>query len=289
MFSDYHNYFINGSISRTAMYSYNSFYEGAKNSWGFFYVSSYLNEIVTKWYFYALVHNFDISKKILGQILSVDDAKVKRVSPYSWRYMEPLEYFSDFHHERKGFEYGTYIKDNPSQCASHFQSLAVWGFAYCDGLNMWDDPNAMGGEYNHGPCDDSNYANFYYGFGNLMQLDNGIFDWLYVGYWQVEQNRDIIAADTSWEKTQLYVSGTWTSNTDANNSNYPVMLYNQQRPISAYKLSADGTEALLIITSPFNNGYTKETHTVRLPTKGNQQFDVDTWGNFTTVIRLKGL
>jgi hypothetical protein len=289
LYSDYHNYFINGSISRTSMLNYNAFYEGAKNGWGLFFCSSYLNSMITKWYFYSLVHNFDISKKILGQILSVDDAKQKRVSAYSWRYMEPLPYFSDFHHERKGFEYGTYIKDNPAQCASHFQSLAVWGFAYCDGLSMWDDPNAYGGEYNHGPCDNISFANFYYGFGNLQQLDNGVFDWLYVGYWQVEQNRDIVAANTEWTKTQLLVSGTWTSNTDANNSNYPVMLYNQQKPISAYKLSTDGTEALLIIVNPFNNGYTKATHTVRLPTKSNQQFDVDTWGNFTTVIRLKGL
>lgn len=289
LYSDYHNYFINGTISRTTMLNYNAFYEGAKNSFGLFFCSSYLNTIVTKWYYYALVHDFDISKKILGQILSVDDAKQKRVAAYSWRYMEPLPYFSDFNWERKGFEYGTYIADNPAQCASHFQSLAVWGFAYCDGLSMWDDPNAYGGEYNHGPCDNINFGNFYYGFGNLQQLDNGVFDWLYVGYWQVEQNRDIVAANTEWTKTQLLVSGTWTSNTDANNSNYPVMLYNQQKPISAYKLSTDGTEALLIIVNPFNNGYTKATHTVRLPTKGNQQFDVDTWGNFTTVIRLKGL
>lgn len=289
LYSDYHNYFINGTVNRTTMVNYNAFYEGAKNSWGLFFCSSYLSTIVTKWYYYALVHDYDISKKILSQILSVDEAKQKRVAAYSWRYMEPLPTFSDFNHERKGFNYGEYIKDNPAQCASHFQSLAVWGFAYCDGLSMWDDPNAYGGEYNHGPCNDEDFGNFYYGFGNLQQLDNGVFDWLYVGYWQVEQNRDIVAANTDWTKTQLLVSGTWTSNTDANNSNYPVMLYNQQKPISAYKLSTDGTEALLIIVNPFNNGYTKATHTVRLPTKGNQQFDVDTWGNFTTVIRLKGL
>ena len=289
LYSDYHNYYKNGTISRTAMASFNSFYEGAKNSWGLFFCSSYLSTIVTKWYYYALVHDFDISKKILSQILSVDEAKQKRVAAYSWRFMEPLPYFSDFNWERKGFEFGTYIADNPSNCASHFQSLAVWGFAYCDGLLMWDGQNAMGGEYNHGPCNDEDFANFFYGFGDLQQLDNGVFDWLYVGYWQVEQNRDIVAANTDWTKTQLLVSGTWTSDTDANNSNYPVMLYNQQKPISAYKLSTDGTEALLIIVNPFNNGYTKATHTVRLPTKGNQQFDVDTWGNFTTVIRLKGL
>lgn len=293
LYADYHNYFINGTISRSSLYPFNVFYEGAKNAWGFFYVSSYLNQVVTKWYYYALVHNFDISKKILSQILSTDDAKIKRVSPYSWRYMEPLPYngISDFHHERKGFEYGTYIKDNPANCASHFQSLAVWGFAYCDGLNMWDDPNAMGGEYNHGPCDNpDDLANFYYGFGNLMQLDNGVFDWMYIGYWQVLQNKDIVEANTEWTKPELKIdSTTWTSNTDTNTTNYPIMLYNQQRPISAYKLSASGTEALLIITNPFNNGYTKATHTVRLPTKGNQQFDVDTWGNYTTVVRLKNL
>ena len=290
LYSDYHNYYINGSIGRTSLANYNAFYEGAKNSWGFFYISSYLNTMVTKWYFYSVVHNYDITKKVLGQILSTDDAKIKRASPYSWRYMEPLPYFSDFNYERKGFEYGTYIGAKPTNCASHFQSLAVWGFAYCDGLNMWDDPNPMGGEYNHGPCNDINYPNFYYGFGNLMELDNGLYDWMYIGYWQVLQNKDIVEANTEWTKTELKIdSTTWTSNTDTNTTNYPIMLYNQQRPISAYKLSASGTEALLIITNPFNNGYTKATHTVRLPTKGNQQFDVDTWGNYTTVVRLKNL
>ena len=83
LYSDYHNYYINGTISRTSMANYNAFYEGAKNGWGFHYVSSYLNSIVTKWYFYSVVHNFDITKKILGQILSADDSKIKRPSPES--------------------------------------------------------------------------------------------------------------------------------------------------------------------------------------------------------------
>jgi hypothetical protein len=286
LFSDYHNYYVNGSISRTSMNNYNAFYEGAKNSWGLHYVSSYLNSMVTKWYFYSVVHNFDITKKILGQILSTDDAKIKRASPYAWRFMEPLAYFSDFNSERKGSEYGTYLGGKPTNCASYFQSLAVWGFAYCDGLNMWDNPNAMGGEFNHNPAE---YSLDYYIYGNLQELDNGVFDWLYIGYWQVEQNRDIVASDTAWVRPQLYWSSAWTSDSDSTNSNYPVILYNRQAPISAYKLSADGTEALLIITNPFNNGYTKETFKIRLQTKGNQEFDVDTWGNFTTVIRLKGL
>jgi hypothetical protein len=60
-------------------------------------------------------------------------------------------------------------------------------------------------------------------------------------------------------------------------------------PIVTYKLSADGTEALMLVISPFNNGYTKQTHRVRLPTKDNREFLVDTWGNYTSVIRIKNL
>jgi len=288
LFSDYHNYFKNGTISRSAMINYNPMYEGAIDSFGLFFCTDYCKSIVSKWYFYNAVHSYDISKKIIAQIGTEagKDYSSKRVQAYSWRFYEPLPYTSDFHFERKGFKYGSPVTARPILPPSFMQSLAVWAFAYMDGLYMWDNPNVYGGEFKYLPAE---YTPEYYMYGNMDQIDNGAYDWLFVGYWQVEQNRDIVAANTEWTKTQLLVSGTWTSDTDANNSNYPVMLYNQQKPISAYKLSADGTEALLIIVNPFNNGYTKATHTVRLPTKGNQQFDVDTWGNFTTVIRLKGL
>jgi hypothetical protein len=39
--------------------------------------------------------------------------------------------------------------------------------------------------------------------------------------------------------------------------------------------------------NPFNNGYTKETFKIRLQTKDNQEFDIDTYGNYTTVVRIK--
>jgi hypothetical protein len=65
------------------------------------------------------------------------------------------------------------------------------------------------------------------------------------------------------------------------------MLAQAKAPISAYKVSADGTEALLIITNPFNNGYTKATHQIRLPhISGTPTYNVDTWGQYTSVIRI---
>ena len=288
LYSDYHNYYINGTISRNAMINYNAMYEGCIDSFNLFFVTNYCISIVTKWYFYNAVHGYDISKKIIAQIGSETskDYSSKRVQAYSWRFYEPLP-GGDFGFERKGVRYGSQIDWRPTLPPSFIQSLAVWAFGYMDGLYMWDNPNAYGGEFNHYPAE---YTLDYYRYGNLDEIDNSSYDWLYIGYWQVMQNKDIVGADTPWLKPELKIdSTTWTSNTDADTSNYPVMLYNQQRPISAYKMSADGTEALLIMTNPFNNGYTKDTFTVRLPAKSNQQFDIDVWGNYTTVVRLKGL
>ncbi len=95
----------------------------------------------------------------------------------------------------------------------------------------------------------------------------------------------IVEANTSWIKPEIFYNGNWLTGED----NYPTTLYYVQAPLSAYKMSSDGTEALVIITNAFNNGYTKATHTLRLPTKSNYQFSVDTWGNYTTVIRITGL
>jgi hypothetical protein len=71
--------------------------------------------------------------------------------------------------------------------------------------------------------------------------------------------------------------------------NNPVYLYNREAPISAYKLSADGTEALLLTQHGCNIGYTKTDFSLRLPTKANKEILVSTWGNYTSVIRIKDL
>ena len=121
--------------------------------------------------------------------------------------------------------------------------------------------------------------------GDITLIGKSNVDWVYAGYLQVAQNKDIVEANTSWLVPGVYKNSNFTTGT----GNYPVSLYANQVPLCRYKLSADETEALVIITNPFNNGYTKQTHTVQLPAKNNYTFTVDTWGTYTTVMRLKNL
>jgi len=288
LYKDYKEYFVDGTRNKTAMSNYHPFYKGGINAYSHFFVTDYLKTVVTKWYVYNLVHSYDISKKIILEILGTTDSKTKKVCGYSWQYMENVTGLSDFGGERKGYNnssggLNSYKPNNPP---SHNQTIAVWSFAYMDGLYLWDNNPPIGGEFNHLTVEDTPDRFVY---GDLFTINNGAYDWFHIGYWQVLQNRDIVGANTEWVKPEYKNGAVWTSNTDTNTTNFPIMLYNAQLPISAYKLSADGTEALLIITNPFNNGYTMSTHTVRLPTKGNQEFTVKTWGNYTSVIRLKNL
>lgn len=282
IYKDYKEYFVDGTRTLT----YNKYYKGAINCYSHFWASDYLKYVVTKWYVYNIVHSYDIQKKIIVGLIGETEAKTKKVCGYSWQYMENIG-GSDFGFDRKGYSSAGLNSYRPNNPPSHNQSLAVWSFAYMDGLYIWENNQPIGGEFNHLTVE---YTADRLIYGDLNTIDNGAYDWYHIGYWQVMQNADIVGADTPWLKPELKIdSTTWTSNTDADTSNYPLMLYNRQRPISAYKVSADGTEALLIMTNPFNNGYTKDTFTVRLPAKSNQQFDIDVWGNYTTVVRLKGL
>jgi len=286
LYKDYKEYYFDGSKNKNASdFYWHKFYLGAIDCYSHFFVTAYMHNICEKWYLYNLVHSGDISRKLINEILGVEQGKTKKVCGYSWRYMEPID-ISDFGFERKGYLSGVGFKNyRPNNPPSHNQSLAVWSFAYLDGLYLWDD-NVIGGEYNKWR---EEFTLEWQAYGDIYEIDNGAYDWFHIGYWQVLQNRDIVGANTEWVKPEYKNGAVWTSNTDANTTNFPVMLYNAQLPISAYKLSVDGTEALLIITNPFNNGYTMSTHTVRLPTKGNQEFTVKTWGNYTSVIRLKNL
>lgn len=283
LFDDYKNYYLNGTKNYSSV-SYNRFYEAAVVSYDMFYISNYIINGQPYFYFYAFVHNYDITKKLITEFLSVNDANKKRVMGYCWNFQEPN--YSDYYFARIGVQNGVMQGARPNTAPSFNQSLAVWSMAYADGLYLWDNhPATIGGEYNHENFNSDNSLIYYW--GALDTLNNGMFDWFHVGIWQVMQNRDIVSANTAWEKTQLYWNGAWTSNTDTNSTNIPVMLAQAKAPISAYKLSDDGTQALLIITYPYNNGYTKSTHTVRFPTiAGNPQFTVNTWGQYTSVIRV---
>lgn len=283
LYDDYKNYYLLGTKSKSSVY-YHRFYEAAAEIYSMFYVANYVNMGKPNWLLYAFVHNYDITRKLLVDILGVEAAKTKKVMGYFWALQEPNN--ADFYYARTGVQNGTMLGYRPSVAPSMNQSLAVWSFAYGDGLYLWSpSPMPIGGEYNHDRVDNGNSLVYYW--GDLGIADNGLYDWFHIGYWQVMQNRDIVGASTSWLKPQIYWNGSWTSDTDANNSNIPVMLAQAKAPISAYKVSADGSEALLIITNPFNNGYTKATHQIRLPhISGTPTYSVDTWGQYTSVIRI---
>lgn len=281
LFDDYKNYYLNGTKPYSQV-PYHKFYEAVVNSYDMFFVTNYVRQNQPYWILYALIHNYDITKKLLSEFLTTEELKSKRVMGYGYNFQEPN--CSDFYYARIGVESGAMITYKPNTAPSFNQSLAVWSMAYADGFYIWDDPPVVGGEYTYEYIQSGIYP---YLWGNLNQINNGMFDWFSVGIWQVMQNKDIVGANTFWQRPQLYWNGAWTSDTDTNSTNIPVMLAQAKAPISAYKLSADGTQALLIITYPYNNGYTKSTHTIRLQTvTGTPQFTVDTWGQYTSVIRI---
>ena len=283
LYDDYKNYYLLGTKNKSAVY-YHRFYEAAIEVYDSFYVANYVNMGRPNWLLYAFVHNYDMTRKLLVDMIGAEAAKAKKVMGYFWALQEPNK--ADFYFARTGVQNGTPLGYRPSVAPSMNQSLAVWSFAYGDGLYLWSpSPMPIGGEYNHDRYDNSNPLIYYW--GDISITDNGLYDWFHIGYWQVMQNRDIVGASTSWLKPQIYWNGAWTSDSDANCSNIPVMLCQAKAPISAYKVSADGTEALLIITNPFNNGYTKATHQIRLPhISGTPTYNVDTWGQYTSVIRI---
>jgi hypothetical protein len=247
--------------------------------------------MVSKYYVYAIVHNYDISKKIYNDLLGVGNDV--RVCTYFWRLQEPLPASADNAVVRRavrpdGSVYQNSDTDKLEVCPSLMFNIALWGMAYADGCYFWD--GSYVGEETNNFLDylvNSNtpelVAQTYNIWGDCIVNSKSTLDWPYIALFLLAQNKDIIEANTAWLVPDLSLgNNTWTTGT----ANYPVMLYNQSKPIARYKLSDDGTQALLLIHSVYNNGYTKETHTVRLPAKNNQQYTVDTWGTYTSVIRI---
>jgi hypothetical protein len=290
LYSDYNNYYISGTVPYSSI-QYNPYYRGALSVYEYFYISNYQMAINETWYLYNLVHCYDITKKMINEWMGTPN-NLKRVCAYFWRQMEPID-SSDFDFCRQYLNYDGFMDGQRSEVSpSLIQSVAVWGMAYADGLWMWDvgyigedrqtilDLSISRNENMNG---DFQVLKLY--CGDITMIGKSNVDWAYAGYFQVAQNKDIVEANTSWLVPGVYKNSNFTTGT----GNYPVSLYANQVPLCRYKLSADGTEALVIITNPFNNGYTKQTHTVQLPAKNNYTFTVDTWGTYTTVMRLKNL
>jgi hypothetical protein len=299
VFKFYDEYFI--SSSKTADQTVgNNLYRGFGEYVKYSFITNYVNDASNPWYIYGLVHNYDISRKLINEIYNEATASTMQCPGYFWRRHEPVA-GTDVYYKRTGTSYSGFAPGtggNPGDrvwvCPSLLQSLGAWCFAYADGLFVW----------NEGPfgADEDKGADFYwkhqYGwngednsitgniqamYGDVSNIDNGGMDWLYAGYLQVAQHKDIIEADTPWVKPHVYWNGEWKTG----KYNYPVYLYNRNAPISAYKVSADGTEVLLLTCHGTNNGYTKSTFSLRFPTLNNRVELVNTWGNYTSVIRIK--
>ena len=295
IFIDYNSYYVNNAQTwqNTII---NPLFKQISYALNEFYVTDYNHFITKKWFFYAMVHNYDITKKLLIDILGSNAALTRRVKAYWFPWVEPVD-TSDAGFERKGYNafessynYQARVQVSPSM----IQSIAVWAMAYCDGLFQWEDTTLGTYQDTSGGSQDKNAYNYWvnisqsnqqrswFAYGGQSERNNGIGDWLYAGYEQILLNKDIVGANTQWLKPEILFNGTWLTG----DNNYPTTLCYQQAPISAYKLSSDGNSALVIITNPFNNGYTKQTFTLRLPGSNNYQFNIDTWGLYTSVVRI---
>ena len=290
LYSDYHDYYINGTIPYQQLGLYYAWFKGAIENYKYHYITNYQLRMNAEFQVYSIVHNTDISRKVIEQILGPNHDR--RICGYFWYQQEPI-LGSDFGMQRKEVNINQSLRftdrNRLEVCPSLMNAMAVWCMCYADGLFMWYQSN-VGEETGSARLDrettplsdDASDAKW----GNTAWVGKNSLDWAYVGYLHAKQNQDILSANTQWLVPDLSLGGgSWTTGT----ANYPVSLYNSSRPIARYKLSADGTEALVLIYNGFNNGYTQDTFTFRLPAKANYQFTANCWGNYTTVIRLKNL
>jgi hypothetical protein len=290
LYSDYHDYYTNGTITYYQTGAYYPWFKGAIENYKYHYVTNYQLRMKQQFQVYSIVHNTDITKKMFEDILGPNHDRL--ACGYFWYYQEPIE-GSDFRYIRKEVNLNGSLRftdrNRLEVCPSLMYAMAVWCMCYADGLFMWYQ-SVVGEEVAAARLDRQNNgiddAILDAKWGNTTWVGKSSLDWAYVGYLHAKQNEDIISATTEWLVPDLSLGGgSWTTGT----ANYPVSLYNNSRPICRYKLSQDGTEALVLIYNGFNNGYTKDTFTFRLPAKSNYQFTADVWGNYTTVLRIKNL
>lgn len=299
LFKKYNEFYINGSQTAEQLAGNNQ-YRGYGEYVKYSYVTNYMNDVSNPWYFYAFVHNFDIARKLIDDLYPEATGSTMQCPGYFWRRHEPVA-GSDLPYKRDGTNFNGYAPGAAGNggsrawvCPSALQSLGVWCFAYGEGLFVWNE-GPFGADEDKGADlywkqqygwngeENSITGNIVAMYGDISNIDNGGMDWLYAGYLQVSQHKDIIEADTPWLKPEVYWNNEWKTG----KYNYPVYLYNRNAPISAYKVSADGTEALVITCHGTNNGYTKSTFSLRFPTLSNRVELVNTWGNYTSVIRIK--
>lgn len=290
LYNDYKNLIIDNTYSASDILP-ESFTEGMiaaySQSLDTIYCSNYqINVSTNQWYFYNLIGGYEISKKMLDEYFDTHSVNANhvKIQPYIYRFMEPNQveatYLKKFKNSANQALPGRF-----DLAPSMWQSLGAWGFGLCDGITNWG-ASTTENYYDYAQADGGKYD------GQHKQAENptnkASHDWLWKGQYQIWQNKDIIEASTDW-KIPDYDKGSnnWTTTYE----NIPAYQYTQEYPICRYKSSADGSEALVLCINPFSDGITKSTHTFRVPVAGliYKTFTIDTWGHYTTVLRLKNI
>jgi hypothetical protein len=141
------------------------------------------------------------------------------------------------------------------------------------GFDCWSDPNTWSenkSDWGWGAIDEN---------GRELRLRHGenlskfpsqpmkSIDWMMSGVWSVSENKDIVDAETEWFFPVL-----------------PTKSYHEKSLLTAYKLSGDGSEALVLLLDGFGLVDGETTHKVVVSGKS---YDLKTHGRFTSVVRLK--
>ena len=278
-----------GSMSQwTALYGSSSTYTispaAIVDQLDVFDVGSYLNYPTQSGYLYQAVSNYMLNKKFYPDTPSVW---------FFWDQQEAMQEWGTDTIDRLKTD-GTPFTEQVKMVVfpSVMQTVGAWSYAFMDGGIMWNDHNSLGtnpDDYgwsgrihtvdgqsmpdSYGPGAQVNYGQ---GFQNI--------DWYEAGKWAVSENKDILEASTPWEMVEIKPSGSTTWRTG--DATLPSEAMFDEAPFGALKRSADGREALLLLYDGFNDGATKTTHTIRV---AGVNFDIDVFGQYTSVVRLHDL
>jgi hypothetical protein len=189
-----------------------------------------------------------------------------------WFDMEFINNF-DLERVRVDSEAGTYFAQvKPKVFPSVAFNWGVWTMLG-DGFDCWSDPNWWSenkSDWGWG-AKDSDGKDLYNRFGEHVSKYSAqpmkAIDWMMSGVFAMSSNKDIINAKTEWKFVTL-----------------PTKSFYDRTVLVAYKPSHTGDSALVLILDGFGKIDGETIHSIMIEGKN---YDLKTYGRFTSVVRLK--
>lgn len=243
------------------------------------FVGGYLNYPTNFGYIHHMLIQYMMNKKYFPNKKSV----------LSW--WSQQEYVGDFERSKVFFKDAKgrtqYTVTKPMLFPDAMHNAAVWAHAFCDGGDLWsvpysrmDDPTYLGPSTEvfdlNGRKIESTFkpnSNAQYAIQDYSNIDR----WE-GGKWAVSQCKDIIDASTDWN----FAAG--TKGSQEFDSTLPSYSLYQKTPLLAYKLSEDGSEAVILAYDAWNNPLKQEKLTIIISGKA---YELTVYGRYTSVIRQK--